>query len=547
MNIKRNSIFFAVVFTALFFALNGSAAGQAAGQLLVNEVEFDPPSTTNEGCQYVEIRGANPGGIVPANTWFITIDNSNANPGTIAFAHNIGGTAVGANGTITILNTAAGTCPGRTYGAGTATVTVNLPLGLGFFSSRAFLLISRATPFAPGQNVDQNQDGQFDVPGTVIDGFAFNINPEEEFNYGNSPQIFAPTTGATDVPDAVTRFAGNTTPISVAAFYYGELAATPDETTEYAAPQSPNFPAGGALSPGAPNLPSTTAPGDAVADFNGDGRTDYAVTRTGGGEMGWFISINGSGATTILGWGLTGDVPVIEDYDNDNKDDIVVWRPGAPFAAAFYILRSSNNTVQITQFGQTGDDPAITGDWDGDGSADPAVYRDSAFGNQSGFYYRASSNNPTGGLTFIPFGLTGDLAVRGDFDGDARIDAAVYRPSNQVWYVRQSSNAQVTFTQFGLASDTRVSGDFDGDAKTDIAVFRGGTWIVLRSTNGQISYSQWGTGGDTPVTGDYNGDGSADLAIWRSGTFYISQSGGGVTFFPWGTSGDLPVASVFNN
>ena len=97
-----------------------------------------------DGCQYVEIRGTTPGAVVPANTWFITIDNSNANPGTVAFGVNLGGTAVGSNGTITIANSSAGVCPGRGTPPETTLVTVMQPLGLGFFSSRAFLLVNSA-------------------------------------------------------------------------------------------------------------------------------------------------------------------------------------------------------------------------------------------------------------------------------------------------------------------------------------------------------------------------------------------------------------------
>ncbi len=535
--------------SAIFFGHAATAHGQA---LLLNEVEADAPdAATQFACQYAELRGT-PGATVPANYYFVSINGAAASFGDLQFIVPLGGRTVGANGTITIINSIEGTCPGRTLPAGTTTVAIEDFDGLGLQDSgaRTFAIITAPSAPAAGADIDLNNDRVIDPASgvAVIDGIGFTTNVDFQAVYAPNLYNAAVEGGNTLVPDAATRFPSNNTPLSAAAWYFGELASSPPNTTVYTgSPQSANFPAGGALTPGGPNVGGATVAADAVADFNGDGRTDYSVARTSGVQVTWYNSINGLSETSITQWGLSGDVPVTEDYDNDNKDDIAVWRPGAPFAAAFYILQSSNSTVRTIQFGQTGDDPAITGDWDGDGSADPAVYRDSAFGNQSGFYYRGSLNNPTGGLTFIPFGLTGDLAVRGDFDADAKIDAAVYRPSNQNWYVRNSGNAQVSITQFGLASDTRVSGDFDGDARTDIAVFRSGTWIILRSSNGQISYSQWGTGGDIPVTGDYNGDGSADLAIWRSGTFYVSQSGGGVTFFPWGTSGDLPVASVFNN
>lgn len=531
-----------------FLAVTLNVFGQSSGQLFVNEVEFDPPSSINEGCQYVEIRGANVGGTVPANTWFITIDNSNANPGNIAFAVNIGGTVVGTNGTITILNSAAGTCPNRVYGSGTTVVNVSLPLGLGFFSSRAFLLLTSTTTLTSGQNIDQNQDGQFDFAVTVIDGFAFNLNSEEEFNYGGSPQIYAPTSPTTDVPDAVVRFSGNNTPMNVGAFYWAEVAETPEETVQLAAPFSPNFPQGGILTPGGPNLPTTAAPQKAIVDFNGDGKTDFTVTRLSGGLLTWFSSINGTGEVRASQWGLQGDIAIPEDYDGDGKDDIAVWRPAAATVAAFYIIQSSDSTVRVVPFGQTGDDPALTGDWDGDGKADPAVYRNAAIGQQSYFFFRASQNNPSGNITYGPWGTNGDQGVRGDFDGDDKQDGAVFRPSDNTWWIVQSSNSQHIVVPFGLASDMKLSADFDGDRKTDIAIFRAGVWWVRQSSSGQIRIVNWGLAGDTPVPGDYDGDGSADFAVWRNGIFYVqSSASGNITYFNWGLSGDGVVASVFNN
>ncbi len=34
-----------------------------------------------------------------------------------------------------------------------------------------------------------------------------------------------------------------------------------------------------------------------------------------------------------------------------------------------------------------------------------------------------------------PFGTTGDIPAPGDYDGDGRFDATVFRPSDSTWYV----------------------------------------------------------------------------------------------------------------
>ena len=84
---------------------------------------------------------------------------------------------------------------------------------------------------------------------------------------------------------------------------------------------------------------TVSAPGDAPLDFNGDGKTDFTVVRnTGGGAAGqvtWYIQTAPGGTPRGVQWGLATDSFVPEDYDGDGKDDVAVWRPGAPNVAAF--------------------------------------------------------------------------------------------------------------------------------------------------------------------------------------------------------------------
>ncbi|CAN5367919.1 hypothetical protein BH10ACI2_BH10ACI2_19970 [soil metagenome] len=278
-------------------------------------------------------------------------------------------------------------------------------------------------------------------------------------------------------------------------------------------------------------------------DFDGDGKSDAGVFRPTGGE--WYV--NRSTAGFLAGqWGVSTDKPTPADFDGDDKTDIAVWREAGPGASAFFILLSSTNTVRAEQFGQAGDDPVAVGDWDGDGKADEAVYRDSAFGSQSFFYYRGSLNNPDGIITYYPWGMTGDKAVRGDFDGDGKNDPAVFRPSIGAWFIAQSSNGTVKVDLWGLAGDNLVPADYDGDGKTDIAVFRNGVWYIRQSSNGQNFISQWGLATDTLAPADYDGDGKTDLAIYRNGNWWIRQSNSG-TFkvASWGLATDVPLQSVY--
>ncbi len=292
---------------------------------------------------------------------------------------------------------------------------------------------------------------------------------------------------------------------------------------------------------GIARLNQSVAQTNRIADFDGDGRADASVFRSGT----WYINPSASNPNFApsgfygVQFGLATDKLAPADYDGDGKTDIAVWREGS--LSYFYVLQSSNNTFRPIQFGTTGDNPAMVGDWDGDGKADAAVYRGGAAGN---FYYRPSSQ-PTVDFVTLQWGTAGDLPMRGDFDGDGKADAAVFRPSNNTWYIRQSSNNQLRADNWGTASDKFVTGDYDGDGKTDLAVFRSGVWYIKQSSDNQAVYRNWGVGSDTLVPADYDGDGKTDVAVYRSGVYYILNSGSAATYVNFGAAGDVPIASAF--
>jgi uncharacterized delta-60 repeat protein len=269
-------------------------------------------------------------------------------------------------------------------------------------------------------------------------------------------------------------------------------------------------------------------------DFDGDARDDFFVYRPSEGN--WYVRTS-TLASFQQKWGLAGDELVPADYDSDGRTDIAVWRPSE---GNFYILNSSNGTFRVLNLGLAGD-VSVHGDWDGDGRADPAVYREASGGGQSVFYYRGSLNNPADNITFVPWGTTGDKAVRGDFDGDGWMDPAIFRLSTGTWVFRRSSNQQVVFEQWGVASDRLVPADYDGDRRTDLAVFRDGTWFIRPSGGGALRFIQFATATDVPVPGDYDGDGRADPTIYRGGQWWSLQGFAGISVAQWG----LPTDSVF--
>jgi hypothetical protein len=221
------------------------------------------------------------------------------------------------------------------------------------------------------------------------------------------------------------------------------------------------------------------------------------------------------------------------DFDGDGRADIAVFRPST---GSWYIRGSS---VSATYTWGGGSDIPVAGDYDGDGKADIAVFRPS-----TGVWYIVKSSSSTG--TVYTWGGGNDIPVAADYDGDGKTDIAVFRPSTGVWYIVKSSSATGTVYTWGGGNDIPVAADYDGDGKTDIAVFRPstGVWYIVKSSSSTGTVYTWGGGMDIPVPGDYDGDGKVDIAVFRpsTGMWYILHMGTGTgATVTWGGNGDIPV------
>lgn len=192
------------------------------------------------------------------------------------------------------------------------------------------------------------------------------------------------------------------------------------------------------------------------------------------------------------------------------------------------------NNQTAFQFGTFADIP-VGGDYDGDGRTDYAVFRPS-----NGVWYIVQSSNNQ--FRAVPFGQVGDKLVPADYDYDGITDIAVFRSSNGTWYISRSSDSEFRATQFGINGDVPLIGDFDGDGRADFTVFRpsNGVWYSLKTTDG-FSAETFGESFDQPVPGDYDGDGKHDIAVFRAGIWYLKQSREGFKAIQWGLPNDVPI------
>jgi hypothetical protein len=284
-----------------------------------------------------------------------------------------------------------------------------------------------------------------------------------------------------------------------------------------------------------------------AADYDNDGRADYAVVGTEEGLKIWHIWRTAAGYLRIQ-WGLSSDWNAAADYDGDGRYDIAVARPGPSGPGSqsmiYYVLQSQTDSAAVY--------PLVTGmfagfagaqDYDGDGRADPAIQ--SIHGGTS-IFYRSSATGQLLGRS-LPDGF----AVRiGTLNSDNRAELAAYQtsptPPARLW-VQDPINSSPIFFDFGMQGDEIVAGDLDNDARGEIMVFRPSTgdWYWRYSALGNYGHMKWGQNGDIPLPADYDGDGRTDIAVYRPGTpngvYYINGSTAGPFAFVWGTQAHRPV------
>jgi hypothetical protein len=189
-------------------------------------------------------------------------------------------------------------------------------------------------------------------------------------------------------------------------------------------------------------------------------------------------------------------------------------------------------------------DRPVVGDWNGDGTSDLGIFRNTA---PAGFFYQH-----VGAATAVRWGHPGDAPVEGDFDGDHVTQIGVRALAGGSWYLRSRDATISVVPGVGNASDMPLTGDWDGNGRANLGYYHPSTHaFYLRSDQGTYSVTGYGALGDRPIVGDWNHDGKDEIGLFRpsNATFYLrvpaSRSFSTVRI-AWAMAGDIPLVGDWN-
>jgi hypothetical protein len=302
-----------------------------------------------------------------------------------------------------------------------------------------------------------------------------------------------------------------------------------------------------------------------IADFDGDGYTDIALTGPGnwGSVPVAYATRNGNfhafnvGVSNFPGWSAAAGVKRLTgDFDGDGYSDIALtgvpgwtevkyihggqrgaWRSAVAAASAF--------NTSATRAGVT----VLRGDFDRNGATDVIAIGDTTspqhqigLGSRTGQVFTTGTMFNGTGNTVSDFRIwatqPGAQALVADFNGDGAADIALVGGTGWASVPVALSRRDGSFSAYnvglaqfaGFASSPgvrKVAADFNGDGFADIALLGGVGWqsIPVAYSNGNAGWNPTNNGvsatfgqfaqgpGTAAIVGDFDRDGWADIGV----------------------------------